>query len=139
MQRVLLPVITFFSVVVLSACASARVGLDTPPTLEPAVDAANSAQIPPVLLGCSSYAGDLAVYTEQVYLSYVVDERGQVEPSSIRVEPSQPFADGLRRGPSQASAFAVTAAKGAALSCSYRAARVGDHPVRTRVVERFTF
>lgn len=138
MQRALLPAIAFSSVIVLSACASTRVAPDRPAPPERAADIASSPQMFPVLLGCSSYA-PAAVYTEEVHLSYLVDERGQVEPSSIRVEPSQPFADGLRRGPSQPSSQAVTAAKRAALSCSYRAAQVDDQRVPARVLERFTF
>ncbi len=139
MQRLLLPVIALSSIIALSACASGRTAPDTSSIPEPAVYPASSTQTSPVLLGCSSYAGDLAVYTEKVHLSYAVNERGQVEPSSIRVESSQPSADGLRRGPSQASTQAVAAAKRAALSCSYKAARVGDQSVRARVLERFTF
>ncbi len=132
MRQVLTSVFALSSAIALGGCAATR---SAPPSADgSAALAVRAADDRARLLGCSSYNGNPPVYRDEVYLSYVVDAQGQVEPSSVRVE----LAPGVR-GPAQPSSAAVTAAKRAAVSCSYKPARIDGQIVRARVLERFTF
>lgn len=130
------------SALLLPACAPSRVA---PPEAGVAeaqrgVYAATEVDVPPRRLGCSGYATPPVIY-QVVFLEYVVDASGNVQPGSVRPASSQPQADGLRGGivPRPPAAGAATAARKIAPNCTYEPARKGDEAVSVRIVERFTF
>lgn len=128
MRQVLTSVFALSTAVALGGCAANR---SAPTSDTSAALAVGAVDDPAFLLGCSSY-NKPPVYRHKVYLSYVIDAQGQVEPSSIRVELA-------RGGPAQPSSAAVAAAKRAAVDCSYKPARMDGQVVRARVMERFYF
>jgi hypothetical protein len=120
----------------LSACAG--ISSQVPTRNAEAAYTLSEVDTVPELLGCGDYAA-LSVYSEEVYLEYVVDASGAVDPGSIRLAPAQPDATGLRRGPNQPSEAARRKAWEATRNCRYTPAQVDGLAVRALVRERFTF
>lgn len=129
----------------LSSCALSRGAAPEAPAAEPegTVIAAGDVDVLPRRLACSDYAEPARVH-QMVFLEYVVDADGRVQPKSIR--PTSPKRQGngwhtlggtARRPP--ADGGAVTTARRIAENCVYEPARAGDEPVSVRIIERFTF
>jgi hypothetical protein len=136
-MSILMRTLALSAMTLVAACGTQREVMEVGPAAEAESRVSSWPDERPVLLGCSRYTAPGDAYRERAFLSYIVNERGEVEEASIREDNRNVSSNGSR--PAPASAQVIERARLAALSCTYRPARTNGQPVSARVTEPFMF